>query len=204
VSQTPGENTRDILALRQAHPAEKNLQPGEREDDIRRVGRRDYILGTAVFLGTFVLALVIALISEQRVFETRPGQLFAVMALMALMALGGSLVINGRTERRERNQRASVRVALKEIAEMREQLHLAIGLVAPLPGRLDQTSERLDRIGDAMTHLAASLPDELLSQHWKGFSDAVREGFGERTGTEGSKRRPSRHLGIAHPDPPSS
>lgn len=96
---------------------------------------------------------------------------------------------------------AQTRASINRLADVLQERGDQLGpIVEALPEALAATTSRLDQLGCAMGTVAEHLPDALLSQHWKGFNAAVREGL-TLTGTEGqgaTKRRPP-HIGLVPP-----
>jgi hypothetical protein len=207
----PGHTTEDLQHIRQplTHPTDHDHE----EIRARRFGRRMLVAGIASGICSYMACLAAAIISDQRMFTSREAQLFAILGVMTLLVGSVSLIIVGGLERLMRPVRARqrwlagsgerLRILVERMALDQQELYQNLaGLVAPLPGRLERNTDHLAHIEQAMSALAAALPDELLAEHWRGFNEAVKEGFGEKTGTDGSPGKPARHLGLAHPEQP--
>jgi hypothetical protein len=213
VNDNLGGNTEDLLTLRQALPTETHLPPDDHEQAFRRFGRRNYIAGISLCVLFALISLTLALVTDHHAFTSQDGRMFAVLALVAFIALAAVLTAIGAMERLNRHQRAATRRVAAEASrnrelierlevDLRERDEYIIGLVAPTPGRLAMVEQRLSPVEAAISSLAVHLPDTLQREHWMGFNDAVREGFtGQQTGTDGASARRARHLGLAPTEP---
>jgi hypothetical protein len=195
-----GGTTRDLR--RRGEPA---ALPDD-EARTRRTGGRNYRLGWAILVCTIVATETTAIITGNNLWHNTAGELFAVLCFVGLIVLGAQLIAAGAQERslrpirdRQRDTDVSNRESVDWNRKLIERLtddtqrryEEIMGYVGAVPGRLVELEERL-------TALVSALPQEIQRQYWKGFNDAVREGF-QATGTDGSgNRRP--HLGLVQPD----
>lgn len=192
-----GEETHD---LRRRRPPQDDFDPLETR--VRRFGRRSLTAGLIIAPGTYVLCLVAAVLSGNRMWTDTDGQLFSVLGLITLFTAAAALILIGSIERLQRPSRAREqqdsldidrnRVLIERGAvDNQERFAVIMGLLAPLPGRLDAAERGLNA-------LVGVLPEQAQRQYWEGFNDAVREGF-QATGTDNpGKRRP--RLGLVNPD----
>lgn len=177
----PGATTQDILALGQEHPAEKTLQPDDRENRTQRRGNRYFRSGLTVLVCAPIAALLLALATDGPTFVNLVSACFGLLSLIALITLGAVLTMLGGTERLHRPQRAMSRQAL------------LFGTAA---------ADRMDDMAHAIDLIAKHLPEDQQIREWRGFSAAVREGLTERTGTEGppAPRQRISHLNVIRRD----
>lgn len=205
-----GTTTEDLRSVRSPAPA----NPADLEEKAtRRFGRRNYITGISIIVGTVLSCLIFRILGGSHMYDSPTAQLFGTLGILSSLLLGTTLALAGAAERKHRPERAATRDILVAADRNRirieqltqdtdERLQVVMGLLAPVPGRLDLNSERLARIEQALTVLADRLPKELLAEHWRGFNEAVKEGFSQqRTGTDGQLRRPP-HLGLVAPKDP--
>lgn len=192
----PGETTTDLLALGEPLPDEHGLRADEREDHIRSRGHRNRILGPTIIASTVIASLCVALLAENGLFSDRVAQLFAILSTLGLFLGGAMLTLAGSLEMMGRSSRAMTRKAYALATENAVTLKTVMGLVAPLPGRVELNGERIAAVERGMSDLAAYLPEVLVGEHWKGYAAAERDHETELTGTDGTTRRRSQHLGI--------
>ncbi|MGX6604786.1 hypothetical protein ACWKSP_22060 [Micromonosporaceae bacterium Da 78-11] len=136
-----GGITEDLLAQHQPHPGEQTLHPDDRENRTRRFGRRSFITGLTLACGVLINSLVIAIVGEHNTFVSPIGQLFAVLAYVAIAVTAASLIVVGGIERLGRGERSRARENRAAVAANQERLDLLIGLIGPLPGRLNAIEE---------------------------------------------------------------
>lgn len=180
-----GETTRDLIELHKPHPAEQGIDDGAREAAIRRTGNRFLGWGLGIAAGSYILSLSIAIIiAGKPVIEDHSAvRLFLLLGLIAVIGVAVTAISLGGTERLDRHQRAATRQARMELTDVRNELA---------------------RIGSALDMIATHMPEHDQIVNWRGFNHAVREGFAESTGTDGSTGRQVRgrsaRLGLVHPD----
>jgi hypothetical protein len=155
-------------------PADLNTDPDENRT--KRYGRRMLGAGISISVGTVVAAQTAAIISEQRMFDNRAAELFAILTLVALMSLGFAMITVGGLERIQRPSRRRLRhhaalldrlrvLAERSAIDHREQYDNLQGLVAALPGRMSALEERTEE----MARVLESVPD-----YSQGLSEGAR------------------------------
>lgn len=215
----PGTRTEGLAAISAAITAAVTTP------DLHRWGRRNYAAGITLAVADTIAALVTAMLTEGQVFTDPNARLFATLIYIIIVALAASLIITGAVQTITAHTRDAVGAARADVARNRCRLdrlgdeihilaeeckvnlrHLAEVLerrgpiIEGLPQRLTAAATRLDQLECAMGAVAEHLPDALLSQHWRGFNAAVREGL-TLTGAEGQKKRRPPHIGLVAPDP---
>ena len=215
-----GTRTED---LRLARPPEL---PAD-EARTQRFGRRAFTGGLTICILLVVGTLVAWILADTALATSRDGALFGILLFAGGLTIGASLTVLGGMERQHRPVRARQRHAEVElrrvqtrieslIQDTNECFEVVMGLLGPINGRLSEFAdrvdsggvaylERLDRVeaattavAEQLTLIAQHLPDAMLSEHWRGFNEAVREGFAaQQTGTDGGSRRRPGHLGLA-------
>jgi hypothetical protein len=184
-------------------------------------GRRTFIAGIVLGVATYIIGLSASILSDGgNVFDSQPAQIFGAIGLVSLVSLSGALIVAGSNARQLQRQLEPFAAAVAEAArktdrnrqlivqhreEAREWNKELFGHVAALPHRISQLEDdhsdikaSLAEFTRVLTLLAEKLPDELVAEHWRGFNDAVKEGFAEKTGTDDQKRRPS-YIGLVPP-----
>lgn len=168
-----GETTLDILALGKPHPAEAGLHPKELEAAVRKSGARYRWTGLGLIAAVFFTAITRLFLAGGQVYSNPNAQILAGLASTALLATGVLFAAYGFAEQGRRPDRAMQRQILAQVTT---------------------TGERLDRLERGMDTVAEHLPEVLRIREWRGFNDAVREGF-QPTGTTGDDSR-RRRLGV--------
>lgn len=147
-------------------------------------GRRCAIAGLALLFGGPACAAVVAAFNPD--LTTWPHGVIIVGAatLAFFMTAAGVLLAIAGMEPLTRHTRAKTRLILDIQADMLTQAAAA--------------ARAIDRI-------AEHLPEDQQIRHWRGYNDAVRQGFVESTGTDGStpawsSRGRSPHLGLVNRD----
>jgi hypothetical protein len=189
----PGENTQDLRDLGEPHPAEKDLAPDDREACIRRRGRWALIAGVTIPVGTVIATLVAAALAEQRIFESRDGQLFATLAAITLMMLSASLVIVGGIEWVARQPRTLIRRATmqaKSNAEIGGSNRAAIETNNRLVAEAIVTLSGIEKRLNSLESVVERLPD---------YSKIVADGY--RLGRHSAGLGDLDQLADAAPDP---
>jgi len=152
--QQHGEETED---LRRRTPIADNLDPPETE--VRRFGRRSLTAGLIIAPGTYVLCLVAAVLSGNKMWTETKGQLFSVLGLITLFTAAAALILIGGVERLQRPLRARQKQGVLDIDRNRiliergvvdnqERFDVIMGLLAPIPGRLSAIEEAIVRVPD--------------------------------------------------------
>jgi hypothetical protein len=148
-----GGHSQDLRDLGMPLPAEKTLKPEDRDAEARKFGTRNFRFGIAIMVGGLISALVCAVASDNHLFHQPPATLFAMLALIVIEAIGAILIIVGAHERLARPDRAMTRKMLAQqqenaskvmaqVQENAEYLETIMGLVSPLPARI-QAMERV-------------------------------------------------------------
>ncbi len=163
------EDTQDLLQF------EQDTQ--RTEAHMRRCGRINRIAGISIFSTTYALTGAIAVASDVNFAANNEARLFHVLGLVVLTALSVTLYCAGAAERREQPIRAQLR------RNHRQQ---------------DANTRQITEIQETLRTIAKHLPDTLDTAHWKGYNAAVKDGFTEKTGTEGPQR--PRHIGLVRPN----
>jgi hypothetical protein len=212
---TLGGNTDDLhrlgrLPLTETPTTDPGIQ--DRERLVNRYGRRCCIAGASLILGPLPCAAYTAVVNPS-LHEWPDGLLIlAISALTACMTAGGVLMSVGAIEFLTRYVRTLSRKALagqQKRGQMIDGLTRMVEDLGPHLARISSQQDELARIGHAIDLIAEHLPEDQQLRHWRGFSAAVKQGFAEHTGTEGSgipapRIRPA-HLGIVRPgDSPKS
>lgn len=191
-----GADTRDLHALGEPHPAEAdnhaNGKPRlpDRETRNRHVGT--FLLGAGGFL-IVSTALTVGLIPER--YDGHISPVVSLTLIGMFSALGTACLAAGMGEKLNQYQRAQTRRAI-------------LGQQAAVDERAaDRERHAEDRaallvqlaaVGYAIDLVAQHLPEHDRIVNWRGFNDAVKQGFlGEHTGTDWPRDR--RHLGVVKP-----
>lgn len=182
-TDTVGQGTRDLLTLGQPHPAEAGIDPHARETAMQRWGTRCMIGGITIIIGTYTASLVVAVLADTQAFHDPEARLFAVIGMVALIMLGTLLLGFGGWERLARYDRAQSRLQLANQLRILEQNQTTID------GQAD--------MGRAIDMIAAHLPKTLELENWRGYNQAIKDGFLADTGTGGAPQTGRRRLHIA-------
>lgn len=201
----PGEHTVEIGVARNDRTAE--------EKNTRRFGRRCFGAGLGVLVAWNVAALAAAIVTENDLWHNGDAQLFGVLAFVLGCCTGAILTLIGALERimrpvRERQdsltrgqQRQGATIA-RVAQNSEDRFEVIMQMIGAIPTRMNQLEEdhteikaSLDEFKGVLVALAEKLPDELIARHWRGYNEAVKDGFGQQTGTEGQQRRPP-YIGL--------
>lgn len=163
------------------HLVAYNLADPEQETATQRTGRLYRTGGLTLLIGALVFALVAALLAEGQIFTRPAAQILAALAAFALITIGSVYLSAGIVERRTQDHRALLRHMLAaEVDRATEH--------AAQHQQLDEMQEHVEaelaEIREAITVIAAQIPEALERAHWHGFNAAVREGFLAKTGTD--------------------
>lgn len=149
----------------QTHDTQRQeLQDSDQQ--ARRFADRCYRAGWIIVAAAFVGILVAKVVLGPALAHTN--LFLSGLGFLALLALGASLLGSGGVDKGFRPQRQASILLFDEVREIRD---------------------RQTRIEAAIERIAEALPHDQEIRHWKGFNAAVREGFAERTGTDGPPTR---------------
>jgi hypothetical protein len=204
--------------MRHSDPAPPT--PQQIEDRTQRCGDRCLIAGIILLAATIVATLAIVA-TDPTPFHENPTRSFALLSLVMFTALASVLIGAGFYERWGRSSRAATlqaskiatqnagrlddgerlmetlqRMLSQVLVQQQDQGGLMKDLTADILDRLQTQDERQNRTDQAIITIAEKMPDLLMSEHWKGFNEAVKEGFLEQTGTDGATARNRKHLGV--------
>lgn len=173
-----GGDSRDLRTLGIPNPAEKALTPADHETHTRRTGNRFLTTGAVIAALTYLACLAAAAANPAAVDAHPTYRMFTMLAIVTSLSTAAACVAIGGVERITRPLRAANRQLLAadgvragEMAEMRR----------------------------AMSVVAEHLPQALELADWRGYNQAMREGFAQ-TGTAGPL--PGKHLGLVPPRNP--
>lgn len=165
-----GGNTEDLNDLGHPHPTDRTT-----EDTLRQAGRRHGSIGLAI-ISLGVVGLLVCLIVSRSSINDPANEVLAITSGMICTATGAMFVGAFFAERGARYTRTLLRQVLS---------------------RADENDKRTGRIEHALDLIAEALPENNEVHRWRGFNDAVRDGFARQTGTDGAPQRVrSPHLGI--------
>lgn len=136
------------------------------EQRTKRYGRRMRAAGISICVGTALGAQGVAIAAEDEVFDNRPGQLFAMLTFISLMALGSALTVVGSIERNMRPSRTRLRRNAEAIAEVhtlveqlitehRAQCRTIEDMVTSLAATVSAVDERLTALETAVDKVPA-------------------------------------------------
>jgi uncharacterized membrane protein len=189
----------DLRDLKLPHPAERGIAHEDTDRVARRFGKKCFRWGLGIAGTSLLAALSAAVIAGDKVIEAHPdGRLFSGLAIIAGMALGAGLTIIGGVDRLIRPLRATDRIITANIKNRATSVERLTALA-------ETFDERLAAIEAAMDAVAEHLPENQKIHNWRGFGAAARQGFTEKTGTdgEGIRQQPPR-LGLVGRDEPFS
>lgn len=181
----PGETTEELLRRGAALPIETTPDApaaatmSDQEKLVQRYGHRCAAAGLCMIVAPVGVVAWVAS-TDPDMPNWAPGStILSVAALGACMVTGGVFLAAGLIERLLRYSRTQARRAIagqvqvaKDHAEERAALQ-----------------ETLDSMGHAIDMIAEVLPEHDQIVHWRGFNNAVREGFAKSTGTDGPPTR---------------
>ena len=196
-----GQHTEDLRRL---------TPPPDDETRTRRFGNRCLLWGSVIDGATFTASFVAAILSDNNLYTSPAAQFFGIMGLVLGIAAGTTFIALGFMERAWRPTRARQKRDSETLDRLQSRIEamrfdtddrfrVVMGHLAALSGRVDANKERLTEIEQCLVAIAEQLPNVLASEHWKGFNAAVREGFADKTGTDGPGRRRPPHIGLAPP-----
>jgi hypothetical protein len=157
----PGDSTQDLRAGQVTGDSDAD----QAEKHTRRFGRRCLTAGLIIVSFTYLFALTAALLTSNN-WGNQDSQLFAVLGLITLLGGGTALILLGGIELLQRPVRARQRtgaaardrnrILLERLSyDSHERFDILMGLVGPLPGRLNEMVQRLDQ----MTETIKTVPD---------------------------------------------
>jgi hypothetical protein len=183
------DTTEELIRLGEPLPTETRAKAttADREKLVQRYGRTCTAVGLSLTAGPLAAVAVVASCNPD--LRTWPDGLLILSGALVLAAMitGAVFLAAGLAEQMARYGRSQGRRALAEqawAAREREEdrRHL---------------EEALHVMGRALDAIAEHLPEHDRIVNWRGFNDAVREGFVESTGTDGAlRRRPGGPLGV--------
>lgn len=169
------------------------------DKEARAIGRRCLIAGLILFVTTLIAALVAAIIASVDVWTDNDGQMFAVLVLVTLVTLAGTLVLVGGFEYRQQAVLARHDQDARDIDTVRILVERLTIDVQDLRDVVNTMPDRLGAVEDGIQSLVETLPEEVQRKYWAGFNDAVKEGF-RATGTDGPQGGRPRRIGLVPPE----
>jgi hypothetical protein len=172
------------------------------EQQTQRCGDQHLLAGVVLFAVILLLTVGATALDSTPLDGDPVGLSFSLLSLFLGGMAAAVLTAAGLSERRGRSGRAATLQASKYAVQNagridRTEARMTAGerLLAEILGQLKAQADQRSRTDQAVMTIAEKIPDLLVSEHWKGFNSAVREGFLEQTGTDGAARN-RKHLGV--------
>ena len=135
-----GENTRDLHNTNTPHPAENGLPDDRTERSLTRWSNRALVAGISIIATTYTLTFVLKLaVAPGQLLDDPIAQHFAVLGLVALINIGGTLISAHIAERIGRQARTLTRRTLA-------QAERAAGIAAGSQAAIDNLAAILEKV----------------------------------------------------------
>ncbi len=145
----------------------------------RRAGHRTFIAGVILGVATYIIGLSASILSDEgNVFESQPAQIFGAIGLVTLISLSGALISAGSNARQFQKQLDEELAPLRKVVadlvrgvdanrillerltlDTRERDETKLGIVAVLPGRVNENGERIGDLSGSISELVKVVED---------------------------------------------
>jgi hypothetical protein len=184
------------------HDEQETRDHAREENNVRRFGTICLIAGILLIPLTYLAFMSVEVVTANDAADS-DDLVFAFLGILTLALGGTALIILGGMERLHRPVRKRQRYNSTAVNDLRvligasaedsyDRFDVWLGIAAAIPGRLEAIEE-------ALAAVAETLPDALLSEHWRGYAASERNQAGLSTGTDGAGRRPP-YIGLVPDD----